>query len=89
MPTEQHFECVPRGVCSPSLQWEVAFPPALELVGGMECPRYMCQPMLTCWGGLGWLVVARAVLRLQLAADMLCGLVVLSREASDVLYQRQ
>lgn len=46
---------------------------------------YQCQPMLTCWVGLGWLVMARAVLRLQLAADMLCGLVVLSTEASDVL----
>lgn len=86
MSTEQRFECVPRGVCSPSLQWEVDFSPALELVGGMECPQiYQCQPMLTCWVGLGWLVMARAVLRLQLAADMLCGLVVLSREASDVL----
>lgn len=84
MPIEQHSLCA-WGVCSPSLQWEVAFPPALEHAGRLECPRYMCQPMLTCWGGLCWLVMARAVLRPQLAADMPCGLVVLSREASDVL----
>lgn len=43
MPIKQHFECVPESSlgCSPSLQWEVAFPLALELAGSTEFLRHL------------------------------------------------
>lgn len=82
MPVKQQFEYVPKSSlgCSQSLQWEVASPLALELAGSTEPLRHLSiNPFLLA--GVAW---DRAVLRPHLAANVPCGLVVLSRVASDV-----
>lgn len=61
MLVEQHFECMPKSSLGyfASLQWELAFPLALELGGTTEPLKHLSiNPFLlagVAWAGLSWL----------------------------------